>query len=457
MKRLLSGLAIATLIALCCAGAWSADAPLKIGVGVEGPITPQTERQIELAVGEIPGARVIPIVPPGDTDACVRRFVAGDPDDRLDGLIIVRLPPNSYKGERGASQVSFDGTYEVSTLDFSTMVEDRRHFTFSDAENVTGGMGALLAMPAEILAERTTGRRLVAGSSFQAMQDVQVRVESKFLSALRSYLASAPIRNVHPLDPLECARRLMDAGDTQTATIVLKSAGAEMPPAAIHAAAPQPKPPAGAASQGNAQAGAEAKSVSVATTKTPQSRVSEASAMLASAQIQMKQSHALAILGRTLGAIAVGNAQAAETELASYESQSGSDPARVGTLKRTVAAMRATTSRSEYGAALKANVPALDRSGFLAMIKQVFDVETGMEPAQIELASNSLEISDKAAEKGLRTRLDGYASALGKSAQLMSIRCGCEAAVTLRAERSGSVLMRARFGPSFNRPEVGIP
>ncbi len=55
---------------------------IKIGVGVIGPISPQTEADIEQIVGALPNVKVVPIVPPGDVDACVKRFVAGDTDDQ---------------------------------------------------------------------------------------------------------------------------------------------------------------------------------------------------------------------------------------------------------------------------------------------------------------------------------------------------------------------------------------
>ena len=71
--------------------------------------------------------------------------------------------------------------------------------------------------------------------------------------------------------------------------------------------------------------------------------------------------------------------------------------------------------------------------------------------------SASVEIADKAADNGVRTRLDGYAVALGKSAWLMSLKCGCEASATLKADRAGAVLLQARSSPSSSRPQVGLP
>ena len=64
---------------------------------------------------------------------------------------------------------------------------------------------------------------------------------------------------------------------------------------------------------------------------------------------------------------------------------------------------------------------------------------------------------DKDAPKGLKTRLDAYARALGRTAWLLSIKCGCPASATLESETAGAALLKARFEPSFTQPEVGLP
>ena len=144
---LLPGAALAILL---CGYAYAAGAPIRIGVGSQGPISPQTMYQVEQVVGEIPGVKVVPIVPPGEMVACVRRFVAGERDDQLDGLVVVSLPPDSFKVERDSREASFSGSYDIYTLDLSTLAEDRHKFMFSDSEPVTGGMAAILAIPADL-------------------------------------------------------------------------------------------------------------------------------------------------------------------------------------------------------------------------------------------------------------------------------------------------------------------
>ena len=55
--------------------------------------------QIEQLVGAQPNVHEIPIVPPGDVDACVKRFVAGDADDHLDGVMVVSLPTDKFHNQ----------------------------------------------------------------------------------------------------------------------------------------------------------------------------------------------------------------------------------------------------------------------------------------------------------------------------------------------------------------------
>jgi len=60
--------------------------------------------------------KVVPIQPPGDVDACVKRFVAGEPDDRLDAVMVVSLPPESFQSTRDKGEARFTGAYEIWTL-----------------------------------------------------------------------------------------------------------------------------------------------------------------------------------------------------------------------------------------------------------------------------------------------------------------------------------------------------
>ena len=57
----------------------------------------------------------------------------------------------------------------------------------------------------------------------------------------------------------------------------------------------------------------------------------------------------------------------------------------------------------------------------------------------------------------MKTHLDAYARALGRSAWAMSIKCGCAATAVLQSETAGAALLKARFEPSFKQPEVGLP
>src|SRR5437870_4302790 len=93
MKRIVLALAICALLY----AAPSANAEVRIGVGALGPISPDAEYRIEQIVGGLPNIHVVPIVPPGDLDACVKRFVAGEPGDKLDGVIVVGLPADSFQ------------------------------------------------------------------------------------------------------------------------------------------------------------------------------------------------------------------------------------------------------------------------------------------------------------------------------------------------------------------------
>jgi hypothetical protein len=91
------------------------------------------------------------------------------------------------------------------------------------------------------------------------------------------------------------------------------------------------------------------------------------------------------------------------------------------------------------------------------MLTQLFTDETGSSPDQVIVSAAEVSIQDKAAPKGLKTRLDAYARALGRSAWAMSIKCGCAASAALLSETAGAPLLKARFEPSFKQPEVGLP
>jgi hypothetical protein len=398
------------------ASASFAAAPVRIGVGSQGPISPQAMAQIEQVVGEVPRLKVVPIVPPGDVAACVRRFVAGEPDDRLDGMIVVSLPPDSFHVQRDAQEASFSGSYEIHTLDLSTLAEERHQFTFSDSEPVTGGMTAILAIPANLLAQRTTGTQLISGNAWEAFQAVQARIEAKLVAATRLYMATAPIRDTQPLAPLQCAQHLLEAGDAETALAVFRSAGTENP-------------------------GLEA----------------QVNAMIADSRKKMELVRAQATLGRVLGAIAGGDAPAASTLLAAYEKEPVADGTSAQGLRNAIGALAASAPDSPGAAILRHDIPGLDRGAFVATVKQMFSAQTGTEPAEVEISGSNLDIADQSAPEGIKTQLDSYAAALAKSAWLMSLRCGCDASAFLKGDPAGVLLLQAHINPSSRRPQVGIP
>src|SRR5258708_39332594 len=128
---MLSGAAIR--VGGAVAGAY-AD-PIRIGVGVIGPISAQTEADIDQIVGKLPNVKVVPIQPPGGVDACVKRFVAGDPDDRLAAGMIVSLPTESVQSSRDSKEAKFTRAYEILTPNLSTLAEGRHSFTFTHTEH----------------------------------------------------------------------------------------------------------------------------------------------------------------------------------------------------------------------------------------------------------------------------------------------------------------------------------
>ena len=399
-------------IVVVAAAAGAHAEPIKIGVGVVGPISPQTEADIDAIVGKLPNVKAVPIQPPGGVDACVKRFVAGDADDRLDAVMIVSLPTESFQSQRDSNEARFTGAYEIWTLNLSTLAEDRHRFTFTDSEPVIGGASAFLALPAQVFAERATGKKLISSDQWQAFEAVQTRVESKLVAATKLYLATAPIRDTGPLVPLDTARALLDRGDGEDAMAVFKSAGINNP---------------------------------------------EVQRMIANAQGQLRRSAANALLGRTLGAMAGGNAGQARLILADYEKAPSAETSRADSIRRVLAGVPDHHAESIYDGVIKSDVPSLDHAAFVAMIKQLFNEQTGSAPNEVIVAAKDLTIEDKDAAKGLNVQLDSYAGALGRSAWLMSLKCGCDANAVLTGEAAGEALLKAKYSPSFTRPQVGLP
>ncbi|MGC1396918.1 hypothetical protein, partial [Candidatus Binatus sp.] len=345
-------------------------------------------------------------------DACVKRFVAGDPDDRLDAVMVVSLPTESFQSVRDSNEARFTGAYEIWTLNLSTLAEDRHRFTFNDSEPVIGGVAAFLALPAQAFAERATGKKLISSDQWQAFEAVQTRVEAKLVAATKLYLATASIRDTGPLQPLDTAKALLDRGDGEDAMAVFKSAGINNP---------------------------------------------EVQRMIADAQGQLQRSAANALLGRTLGAMAGGNAGAARVILADYEKAPSAESSRADSIRRVLAYVPDRRTESTYDGVMKSDVPALDHQAFVAMIKQLFSEETGSSPNEVIVAAKDITIEDKDAPQGLKVQLDSYAGALGRSAWLMSLKCGCDAGAVLEGEAVGEALLKAKYSPSFTRPQVGLP
>ena len=108
-------------------------------------------------------------------------------------------------------------------------------------------------------------------------------------------------------------------------------------------------------------------------------------------------------------------------------------------------------AHSPYSTVITSDVPGLDHSAFVAMLTQLFSDETGSAPDDVIVSARSVNIQDKDAPKGLKTHLDAYARALGRSAWLMSLKCGCAASAELQSEAAGAPLLKARFEPSFTQ------
>jgi hypothetical protein len=404
----------ALIVALAIASAASVvhAEPVRIGVGTLGPISPQAMYEVERLVGAQPNVHEIPIVPPGDVDACVKRFVAGDTDDHLDGVMVVSLPTDKFTTKNDQNEATFSGSYEIWLLNLSTLAEDRHAFTFEDREPVVGGVTAILTIPAQFLSQAAGGGKLISSNVYQAYQSVQSRVEAKLVAATKLYLASSPLSQIGPINPLETAQALIDRGDGETAMAVFKSAGINDP------------------------------------------RVKQ---LMAAAQGKLKQAESARWLGKTLGAMAGDDPERAGVMLASYEKSSAPEPARVEAIRRVLATYPHQEARSPYAALIASDVPGLDHSAFVAMLTQLFSDETGTAPDEVIVSAADLTIQDKDSPKGMKTRLDAYARALGRSAWLMSIKCGCAANATLHSETAGPALLKARFEPSFKQAEVGLP
>ncbi|HUO05908.1 MAG TPA: hypothetical protein VMU16_11995 [Candidatus Binataceae bacterium] len=411
MTRITTMLLGAAMLLAAAASSASAD-PIRIGVGVAGPISPDAEADIEELVRGLPNVKVIPIQPPGDVAACVKRFVAGDESRRLDAVMIVSLPEESFKSTHDSNEANFTGSYEIWTLNLSTLAEDRHRFTFNDTEPVVGGAAAFLSMPAQLFAERATGKQLISTNQWQAYEAVQARVEAKLVAATRIYLDGASIRDIGHLVPLDTAKALLDRGDGETAMLVFKSAGLNNP---------------------------------------------EVQRMVANAQEQLKHSQAQALLGRAIGAIAGGNAGQARTILNQYEQAPTSSAATAGSVRRILADIPERPAETALDNGLRGEIVALNHSAFVAMLSQMFADETGAKPEDVIVSQSDVTIEDKGAPQGLKDSIDTYAVALGRSAWLMSLKCGCAAAASLTSEAVGATLLKARFAPSFKRPQVGLP
>jgi hypothetical protein len=410
MRKPVAALIVA--LAIAAATGTAAAEEIKIGVGSLGPISPPAMYQIEQLVGAQPNIHEIPIVPPGDVDACVKRFVAGDADDRLDGIMVVSLPTDKFTTKNDQNEATFTGSYEIWVLNLSTLAEDRHAFTFEDREAVVGGVTAILTIPAQFLSQAAGGGKLISSNVYQAYQSVQNRVEAKLVAATKLYLSSSPLAQIGPLNPLETAQALIDRGDGETAMAVFKSAGINDP------------------------------------------RVQQ---LMAAAQGKLKQAEATKWLGRTLGAMAGDDPTQAWVMLASYEKTSAAEPARVNAIRRVLASYPHQEARSPYASLITSDVPGLDHSAFVAMLTQLFSDETGAAPDEIIVSAAEVNVQDKDAATKLKKRLDAYARALGRSAWLMSVKCGCAANATLVSETAGSPLLKAHFEPSFQQPEVGLP
>jgi hypothetical protein len=410
MHKTIAALILALALA-AMAGLAGAD-EIRIGVGSVGPISPQAMYDVEQLVGAQPNVHEVPIVPPGDVDACVKRFVAGETDDRLDGLMVVSLPTDKFLTHNDQNEATFSGSYEIWVLNLSTLAEDRHTFTFEDREPVIGGVAAVLTIPAQFLSQAAGGGKLISSNVYQAYESVQTRVEAKLVAATKLYLADSPLSQIGPLNMLQTAQALIDRGDGDTALAVFKAAGVNDP------------------------------------------RVQQ---LMAAAEGKLKQAESAKWLGRALGAMAGDDPEQARLMLASYEKSPAAEPARADAIRTVLASYPHQEAHSPYASLITRDIPGLDHSAFVAMLTQLFSDETGSAPDEVIISAAEVSIQDKEAPKGLKTHLDAYARALGRSAWLLSIKCGCAASATLESETAGAALLKAHFEPSFTQPEVGLP
>ena len=412
MKNGLVAMLVAAAALAILASSAAVAGEIRIGVGSVGPISPEGEYRIQRVVGSIPNIDVVPIVPPGGIDACVKRFVAGEADDRLDGVLVVSVPTGSFKAVRGSSEATFSGTYRIWLLNLSTLEEDSHEFTFQDEEPVVSGLSAVFAMPADLLSERSGHGRLVSSNVYQAYESIQSRVEGKMVAATRLYLATSPIRQIGPLNALECAHRLVERGDAETAMAVFKSMGVDNP---------------------------------------------QVKAMMARAHEKLLRAEAQKLLGQSLGALAGGNPEQARTLVKAYAKAPAADPSQAQAVREALASFSPPAAKTSLDTLLKHDVPALDHAAFVAMIERIFSDGTGTKAPIVQIGASQVSVEDSGAPSGLKTQIDAYARALGESARLMSLRCGCAATAVLTGQEAGQPLLRARFQPSFKRAEVGLP
>ncbi|HXW83922.1 MAG TPA: hypothetical protein VEJ86_05930 [Candidatus Binataceae bacterium] len=400
------------VIAAICLGAAAARAEVVIGVGAVGPISPGAENEIVQEVGALPGVHATWIQPPSDVDDAVKRFVAVDARDRLDGIVVVSLPPDSFQVQQDSSEARFTGHYEIWTLNLSTLGEDHHQFTFSDTETVVSGPASFLSIPAQLFVERATGQKVLSTNSWQAYEAIQTRVEAKLVAATRLYLTTASIRDTQPLNLLTCAQALVDRGDSDAALLVFKTAGVDNP---------------------------------------------EVRRLMAAAEERLKRAKAEALLGQALGALAGGDQPEAGILLAAYERTPASEPARAAEIRAALGRGADHAMDPAERRALAASVPSLDQSAFVAMVSELFQAETGAKADQVILADRDVVIVAKEAGPGMKKHLDDFAATLGKAAYLTSLRCNCDAGAAVVPDPAGETLLRARYAPSFAKPEVGLP
>ena len=179
--------------------------------------------------------------------------------------------------------------------------------------------------------------------------------------------------------------------------------------------------------------------------------------MMAKAREKLRRAEAEKLLGQTLGAVAGGNPEQARTLIETYAKAPTADPAQAQAVQEALASFSPPAAKTSLDKLLKRDVPGLDHAAFVAMIERIFNDETGTKAPTVQVGASLVSVEDGGAPSGLKTRVDAYARALGQSARLMSLRCGCEATAVLVSQEAGQPLLKARFQPSFKRAEVGLP